>query len=139
MATRSTISYADENGIYFTIYCHFDGDLSTNGRILLDHYQDIHKIKQLIELGDISILDKNIGGKIDFDNYQLRRDNKQVLAYERDRNEEDTVASRYTSLIEYKIGLRLKYDLCEFHYLFKNDQWLYKTANGRVFRRFTPR
>lgn len=59
MATRSTISITDGKTTK-TIYCHWDGYPSNNGQTLLDHYQDEKKINELIALGDISFLDKNI-------------------------------------------------------------------------------
>jgi hypothetical protein len=63
MATRSSISIVSErteNGKGKTIYSHWDGYPSHNGRILLEHYQDAKKVKALIKLGDISSLAENI-------------------------------------------------------------------------------
>lgn len=63
MATRSSISIVSErteNGKGKTIYSHWDGYPSHNGRILLEHYQDSKKVKALIELGDISVLAENV-------------------------------------------------------------------------------
>ena len=42
---------------------------------------------KLLSLGDLSILDENIGVKIDFNDYKLRAKNKQCLFYARDRGE----------------------------------------------------
>lgn len=86
MSTRSRIGILEPNGTVTSIYCHFDGYLSHNGRILVNHYQDESKIRELINLGDISILDENIGSRIPF-NPNTREINKQVLAYGRDRGE----------------------------------------------------
>ena len=61
MGTRSTIG-VKENGNYKLIYCHWDGYYDNNGMILHKHYQDIDKVKQLIELGDLSSLNKNVEG-----------------------------------------------------------------------------
>lgn len=61
MSTRSTISYQDpSSGVILSIYCHFDGYLEYNGRILLSSYQNPSKIKNLMMLGDLSQLDHNI-------------------------------------------------------------------------------
>ena len=54
MATRSSISIVSErteNGKGKTIYSHWDGYPSHNGRILLEHYQDPKKIKALNNQG----------------------------------------------------------------------------------------
>ena len=42
------------------IYCHFDGYLTHNGALLLDHYNSPEKVKELIDVGDISVLAKNL-------------------------------------------------------------------------------
>ena len=55
MATRSRIAIENENGIVKSIYCHFDGYVGNNGKILFNHY-DKEKLEKLIELGDISSL-----------------------------------------------------------------------------------
>ena len=43
-----------------SVYCHWDGYLSHNGRILQDHY-DSAKANHLVSLGDISSLRPEIG------------------------------------------------------------------------------
>jgi hypothetical protein len=63
MATRGTISIVDKRtneGKGETIYTHWDSYPSNNGRILLEHYQDANKVKELIALGDISSLAENV-------------------------------------------------------------------------------
>jgi len=86
MATRSVIARLDNNGIK-AIYCHNDGYLSNNGKILDQHYQDEDKVEELLAHGDVSSLDENIGEKINFDDIELRRKNKQCMFYFRDRDE----------------------------------------------------
>jgi hypothetical protein len=75
MATRSRIAIEDEDGTIKSIYCHWDGYLEHNGVILLENYQNREKVEQLIALGNISILDKNIEG------------DESVIAYHRDYGE----------------------------------------------------
>lgn len=72
MATRSRIAIEMEDGSVQSIYCHFDGYPSHNGEILSNHY-DYEKTSQLIKLGDISFLDKNLD---------------ETIAYTRDRGED---------------------------------------------------
>lgn len=61
MATRSTIAMEFEDGSVKQVYCHWDGYLDHNGRILQEHYTDPAKLQALIEQGSISSLDKEIG------------------------------------------------------------------------------
>ena len=86
MATRATIAKLDNNGVK-AIYLHFDGYLNHAGKILDQHYKDKDKVNELLAHGDVSMLDENIGVKIDFNDYKLRAANKQCLFYMRDRGE----------------------------------------------------
>lgn len=56
MSTRSRIAIKEANGTYTSIYCHWDGYPSANGKILLHHYTDAATVHQLMSLGDISAL-----------------------------------------------------------------------------------
>ena len=67
MATRSTIALEYADGTVDQIYCHWDGYLENNGKILVEHYMDPFKVQQLMALGDISSLGPNIGEKHSFD------------------------------------------------------------------------
>ena len=48
MSTRSYICIENENKSISGIYCHSDGYLTYNGAMLLDHYSDREKVKELI-------------------------------------------------------------------------------------------
>ena len=61
MATRSQIAIENENGTVSAIYCHWDGYPEYNGKILKECYTDRDKVKQLLELGDISVLKEDLG------------------------------------------------------------------------------
>jgi len=60
MATRSRIGIENEDGTVSSIYCHWDGYPTGNGRMLVEYYSDREKVKELIALGSISSLCKNI-------------------------------------------------------------------------------
>tara|TARA_R100001244_G_C5111809_1_gene121338 strand:- start:29 stop:451 length:423 start_codon:yes stop_codon:yes gene_type:complete len=51
MGTRSNIIYEEPNGEVLSMYCHYDGYLDYNGRILLDQYNSAEKAKALVEIG----------------------------------------------------------------------------------------
>ena len=67
MSTRSRIAKLNDDGSIRVIYCHSDGYLSYNGRILLEHYTDPAKVDALLDLGDISSLGEEIGEQHPFD------------------------------------------------------------------------
>ena len=60
MGTRSTIALEFADGTVQQIYCHWDGYLEHNGKILSEHYMDPFKVRDLINLGGFSSLDKTV-------------------------------------------------------------------------------
>ena len=60
MGTRSTIALEFADGTVQQIYCHWDGYLEHNGQILQKHYSDPFKVRDLINLGGFSSLDKTV-------------------------------------------------------------------------------
>ena len=44
MATRSTIAKLGKDGIIKAVYCHNDGYLEYNGKMLNEHYKDESKV-----------------------------------------------------------------------------------------------
>jgi hypothetical protein len=60
MGTRSTIALEYADGQVGQIYCHWDGYLDNNGKILLKHYQDPFKLRELLDNGDMSSLDTDV-------------------------------------------------------------------------------
>ena len=59
MSTRSNIVY-DTGDAVRAVYCHHDGYLDHNGRILFEHYNSEDKVEALIELGDFTSLKPTI-------------------------------------------------------------------------------
>ena len=97
MSTRSNIGILNEDGTVDYIYCHFDGYLEHNGSILNEHYDSEAAVRDLIALGDLSILRPEIGEKQDFNN---RTNRDWCLAYGRDRGEDNTGADK-CSYVDY--------------------------------------
>jgi hypothetical protein len=62
MATRSTIALEFADGTVQAVYCHWDGYLGNNGQILLKHYSDPFKLRDLIDLGGFSSLCESVEG-----------------------------------------------------------------------------
>ncbi len=62
MATRSTIALEYADGTIGQIYCHWDGYLSNNGKILQNYYTDPFKVRELLDGGDMSSLSETVEG-----------------------------------------------------------------------------
>ena len=127
MATRSLIGIKNSNphlpGEIDYIYCHWDGYPSHNGKILMENYTSYPQVMQLIELGDISSLGKEIGEQQDFNNV-VNPD--WCLAYHRDRGDE-LVDDRYA---ESEDEFRAVGYGSEYKYLFKNRKWYYAKGDA---------
>jgi hypothetical protein len=130
MATRSTIALEFADGTIGQIYCHWDGYLDHNGRILKDFYSNPFILRDLIDLGDLSILDTRIGVKRPFDNpysfgtpeYDKFRSiyNGQCVAYGRDRGETNTKARYFNDWIDYNLESQVE----EYNYILRrNGKW----------------
>jgi hypothetical protein len=86
MATRSRIGILNEDKMTVeSIYCHWDGYLTNNGKLLNEHWKDLESVKELIRLGDLSCLGTTI---------------QDSVFYGRDRHDID-VESKHHSLIRW--------------------------------------
>lgn len=121
MATRSTIALEYADGTVEQVYCHWDGYLDNNGRILLEHWSDPSKLQQLIDLGDLSSLSKEIGEKHGFDNPHKWGTDEHIswcekyadwcLFYGRDRGEDGVEKRKYENYQQYlKTGQQEEYN-----------------------------
>ena len=97
MATRSVIAKLDDNGIK-AVYCHNDGYLEYNGKLLDTHYTNENKVDKLLAEGDISSLGREIGIKTDFKSSCYNEGDEfayQCKFYARDRGEKGTEAQEF--------------------------------------------
>ena len=131
MATRAIIAKLDNKGVK-AIYNHSDGYLEHAGRILNEHYKDESKVDELLAHGDVSIIDENIGVKIDFNDYKTRYANKQCKFYMRDRGEKYKHAEQLkdeNELIEFSNNCDV-----DFIYMFAYGYWyVYDIHNGEAY------
>ena len=112
MATRSRIGLELSDGSIISIYNHFDGYEEFTGVKLVENFNTLDKVKELIDMGDISCLWTNVGW------------NQETL--------EETGPLPYSSRGE-DCPPRLDADLCEYllpdgaeeyHYVFRNGEWV---------------
>ena len=116
MATRSNIAMKTAEGKIVSVYCHWDGYVANNGKILLENYTDIDKIEALVALGSLSSLGFVIGEQQDFNDRDTCKD-EWTLAYHRDRGEE-------LSIQEYDDIPSWIADMEEYAYLWNGQEWL---------------
>lgn len=96
MSTNARIGIENENGTVTSIYSHFDGYPSHHAPILIEHYAEPAKLRELIEVGDLSVLAPEVGEKHDFESHTDNPEAKEwSLAYGRDRGEEDVAAKTH--------------------------------------------
>jgi hypothetical protein len=100
-----------------SVYCHFDGYPDGVGAVLTENYTDPTKIETLINTGDLSVLDVEIGEKQDFGN----RTEGWSLFYGRDRGEDGVNPLVHGNIDEW-IGFR-KGNACEYGYLWDGVEW----------------
>lgn len=119
MSTISRIAMKQDDNTYKSIYCHSDGYLEHNGVILYNYYKDKSKVEDLIKLGDISELDKEVSPDPSKPhNFRERQDNV-TLAYNRDRGEK----------LHYRV-FPTKDELIEYSYA-EDERILYLYEDGR--------
>jgi hypothetical protein len=118
MATRSTIALEFADGTVQQVYCHWDGYLAHNGKLLRDHYSNPFILRDLIDQGAISSLGPIVGTKHDFSRLDspLSAEEYENLYgtmttfYARDRGE-DLVKHSYKDFQEYtREAQREEYD-----------------------------
>lgn len=125
MATRSTIALEYADGTVDQIYCHWDGYLDHNGKLLLAHYQDPFKLQQMMQLGDLSSLHPEIGTQHDFDDREAS--DGQCTFYGRDRGETGIEARRFKDFKDYVDNHQYE----EYEYILRTDGLWYVCQYGR--------
>jgi len=140
MGTRSTIALEFVNGVVGQVYCHWDGYLEHNGKILQEFYQDPFKVRELIDHGDLSSLGPDIGIRHPFDipgrygdaEYMAYKEQygKMCKFYGRDRKEFGTNARNFTSYEEYLEDGQCK----EYNYILRRDgKWYVSRSEPEQF------
>ena len=127
MATRSTIALEYADGTVGQVYCHWDGYLDNNGKILLKHYQDPFKLRTLMDLGDLSSLRPSVGVQHDFDDRDAGEN--ECTFYGRDRGESGTEAKTFKDFADYAENHQHE----EYEYILRKDGNWYVKAYDRPY------
>lgn len=118
MSTRSLIGKLEKDGTIKAVYCHYDGYISYNGRIIYENYKR-RDVNKLLKNGNMSSLSESPN---DCDFY---KDNHSAFSVYSNINNYAKVGSRDCDAeYIYYIDLRSKWHVCK--------SWL-KTKNGRMF------
>jgi len=127
MSTRSNIGILEKDKTVRMIYCHFDGYLSWVGKILLEHYTDESKVRELIALGDISSLCENVAPPPGMKHTYDTPIKNVAVAYYRDRGEPFEASSReYFTIEDARLYMQ------EYLYLFDvaRNKWFF--TDGKI-------
>jgi len=117
MSTRSRLRMVLPTGEARAIYCHWDGYPSHQMPILTENYNTVEKVRELMELGDISSLAPKVkpdeGEEHSFNKPHRDKEGNLdiVVAYHRDRGE------------PLRNGEHDGVDEQEFNYLFDGEKW----------------
>lgn len=106
MSTNSTIALENSDGTVTIIYCHWDGYIDNNGKILMENYASNEQISELLALGDLSVLQATTDA---------------CEAYHRDRNDpwENVQPRVYASWAE-----AMRRESQSYNYLCRDGGWL---------------
>ena len=131
MGTRSTIALEFADKTVHQVYCHWDGYLEHNGKILQEHYSDPFELRDLIDQGGISSLGKVVGNTHPFSPFEGETQKAQYEAamaagattfYARDRGEELQV-DKFTDFQDYLAHHQYE----EYEYILRKDgNWYVK-------------
>ena len=124
MATRSTIALEFADGTIGQVYCHWDGYLAHNGKMLMEYYSNPFIVRDLIDLGSLSSLRPQIGTKHPFSMFEanmtqdeyanLYRD--MCTFYGRDRGEGQSDATYFKDYEHFLVDGQAE----EYDYLLRN-------------------
>ena len=129
MGTRSTIALEFADGTVEQVYCHWDGYLAYNGKILQEHYSNPFVLRDLIDLGDISSLKPTIGTKHAFSHFDTTLDQKEYEAlygemttfYGRDRGETGADKKSFVDFQDYLA-----------HHQYEEYDYILRNVNGKA-------
>jgi hypothetical protein len=128
MSTRSTIAVELADGTVHQVYCHSDGYLDHNGRMLLTHYNSQQAAEELVSHGGISFISKSIGVKHLFNNpgrwatpeYHAHEAEFGTMCkfYHRDRGE-DLAIEKFWNFDMYKLSHQYE----DYEYIYRQGEW----------------
>ena len=136
MGTRSAIAYYTDRGTVRGKYSHYDGYPEYTGAVLEEHYTDVARVRNMVDLGDQSyILPEFIPtGKHTFE----EPEENVTIFYGRDRGESGVEAREFDTIQEFVdyYGTTLQWDFMTEEKTFKRGilgKWILE--NGEYMRK----
>ena len=137
MATRSTIALEFADKTVQQVYCHWDGYIDHNGKILFENYSNPFILRDLIDMGDISSLGPKVGTKHPFSPhgdgdkaaYDAAQEAGYTTFYGRDRGEDGVSAKKFKDFEDYKANHQYE----EYEYILRTDGLWYVSQYGRPY------
>lgn len=117
MATRSRIGIELKNGSIVSAYHHSDGYPEWLGKILKEHYNSYEKASELIDGGDMSCCWTKDRWNYDGSSYKAEEYGVRYYVREIDG---DNPPRLDEDLCEYLLAINAE----EYHYLFRNGEWI---------------
>lgn len=124
MSTHSMISVKLPDGRVRSIYCHFDGHIRTNGRMLLENYNSQELAEQVTSLGHISYLAQKFEPSPESKHCFSDPEFMVTVVYSRDRGEEDQTPYIWHSEEDFMNDCHRE----EYNYFFKDGEWYVDTT-----------
>ena len=130
MGTRSTIALEFADKSVEQVYCHWDGYLAHNGKILQEYWSDPFKLRELIDLGDMSSLGKIIGTQHPFSPhsnaedlalYEAAQAEGACTFYGRDRGETGADKKKFVDFQDYLA-----------HHQYEEFDYILRNVNGKA-------
>ena len=143
MGTRSTIALEFADGTVQQVYCHWDGYLEHNGKMLLEHYSNPFVLRDLIDLGGLSSLRSTIGTKHKFSSFELATKIEQRIHeettkdmctfYTRDRGEK-LIVHKFNDFQDYLAHHQYE----EYEYILRKDGNWYVKQHDNEYELLVP-
>jgi|LakMenEpi03Aug12_release.lakeMendotaPanAssembly.Ray.scaffolds.fasta_scaffold00052_164 hypothetical protein len=130
MSTNSTIAIQNLDGTIHQIYCHWDGYVEHNGRILKEYYNTPAKVKQLVSFGGLSSLGIRCEPTKGTEHTFAFPEKDTCVYYGRDRGEKHTKVKIWDNFDFY----RYRYQREEYNYLFVEEEckWYLIGSDGCI-------
>ena len=137
MATRCAIGFINDENKIIAKYSHYDGYPEYTGAMLNEFYSDDNRVKEMVMLGDQSVLMKEYIPTSDDHSFETPEKDVTVF-YGRDRGE-TRVEPRgpFNDILEF-----VEHYLsagCEYFYLWDGNEWLCQDRNNTRWECANPR
>lgn len=138
MSTRAYVGIRNTDGTVETVYTHFDGYPDHHGPILLENYAEERKLRDLLALGSLSMLEKTVGVQHPFSRTGSGQSWEEwekayggmCLSYRRDRGDTENIDARRFQNEEQFWEACEKDAWIQYAYLFKDGSWHYRETRS---------